>query len=120
AASKPAKIAAMEPDDRGESLGMMEPMIVGGDLRQRTALTDLAIELAGRASGLRRSLAPGVASALADLVRAMNCYYSNLIEGHYTHPVDIERALAGDYSEDKEKRNLQKEAKAHIDTQRWI
>ena len=23
----------------------------------------------------------------------MNCYYSNLIEGHDTHPIDIERAL---------------------------
>ena len=25
----------------------------------------------------------------------MNCYYSNLIEGHNTRPRDIERALAG-------------------------
>jgi len=30
----------------------------------------------------------------------MNCYYSNLIEGHDTHPVDIERALNNDYSGD--------------------
>jgi len=29
----------------------------------------------------------------------MNCYYSNLIEGHDTHPVDIERALKNDYSD---------------------
>jgi hypothetical protein len=35
---------------------------------------------------------------LAELVRAMNCYYSNLIEGHTTHPVDIERAMKNDYS----------------------
>jgi Fic family protein len=59
-------------------------------------------------------------AALADLVRAMNCYYSNLIEGHDTHPVDIERALRNDYSADLEKRNLQLEAKAHITVQRWI
>ena len=50
----------------------------------------------------------------------MNCYYSNLIEGHDTHPVDIERALRRDYSTDPRKRNLQLEAKAHIDVQRWI
>ena len=50
----------------------------------------------------------------------MNCYYSNLIEGHNTHPVDIERALAGDYSTDPEKRDLQLEAKAHIAVQKWI
>ncbi len=50
----------------------------------------------------------------------MNCYYSNLIEGHDTHPVDIERALKDDYSTDTEKRNLQLEAKAHIAVQQWI
>lgn len=37
-----------------------------------------------------------------------------------THPVDIERALKNDYSQDTHKRNLQLEAKAHIDVQKWI
>jgi Fic family protein len=50
----------------------------------------------------------------------MNCYYSNLIEGHDTHPVDIERALKNDYSHDAGKRDLQLEAKAHITVQKWI
>ena len=50
----------------------------------------------------------------------MNCYYSNLIEGHDTHPVDIERALKDDYSKDPRKRDLQLEAKAHITVQKWI
>jgi Fic family protein len=59
-------------------------------------------------------------TAFADLVRSMNCYYSNLIEGHDTHPIDIERALKNDYSADTRKRNLQLEAKAHIAVQRWI
>jgi Fic family protein len=58
--------------------------------------------------------------ALADLVRSMNCYYSNLIEGHDTHPIDIERALRQDYSAEPEKRNLQLEAAAHIAVQAWI
>ena len=78
------------------------------------------MELAADAAGFRRSLPEGVLAALADLVRAMNCYYSNLIEGHDTHPVDIERALKNDYSADAEKRNLQLEAKAHITVQKWI
>jgi hypothetical protein len=30
----------------------------------------------------------------------MNCCHSNLIEGHDTHPVDIERALSKDHSAD--------------------
>ena len=50
----------------------------------------------------------------------MNCYYSNLIEGHNTHPVDIERALNNELSADPRKRDLQLEAKAHIEVQRWI
>jgi len=50
----------------------------------------------------------------------MNCYYSNLIEGHNTLPHDIERALAHDYSTEPQKRNLQLEAVAHIEVQRKI
>jgi len=30
----------------------------------------------------------------------MNCYYGNFIEGNNSHPVDIERALKNDYSDD--------------------
>jgi Fic family protein len=106
--------------DRGESVSQMEPLLIPEDSRQRGALTDLAIDLAGKAAGFRSSLAPGIRTALADLVRSMNCYYSNLIEGHDTHPVDIERALRNDYSADRNKRDLQLEAKAHISVQQWL
>lgn len=107
-------------EDRGELVTMMEPLMVGEDAPLRAELTDLAIDLAARSAGFRRSLPAGVTTALADLVRAMNCYYSNLIEGHDTHPVDIERALRNDYSQEAGKRNLQLEAKAHITVQKWI
>jgi hypothetical protein len=50
----------------------------------------------------------------------MNCYYSNLIEGHNTHPVDIQRALFGETIQDPKKREMQQEAVAHISVQRWI
>jgi Fic family protein len=98
----------------------MEPLLIAEGSRHRGELTDLAIEVAARSAGFRRSLPDGVRTALADLVRAMNCYYSNLIEGHDTHPIDIERALKNDYSNDPRKRNLQLEAKAHIEVQQWI
>jgi Fic family protein len=107
-------------ENRGESTGLMEPLLIGEGSRHRTALTDLAVELASRAAGFRHSLPDGVLRALAELVRAMNCYYSNLIEGHDTHPVDIERALKKDYSADAKQRDLQKEAEAHIAVQKWI
>src|SRR6266403_4279418 len=106
--------------DGGESIGLMEPMMIGDGARQRAALTDLALDLAQKSAGFRRSLPPSLLASLAGLVRAMNCYYSNLIEGHDTHPVDIERALKNDYSKDARKRDLQLEAKAHIAVQEWI
>ncbi|MGH7401604.1 MAG: Fic family protein [Candidatus Rokuibacteriota bacterium] len=98
----------------------MEPLLIGEASRQRTGLTDLALDLAQKSAGLHRSLPASMLTSLADLVRTMNCYYSNLIEGHATHPVDIERALEGDYSNDAEKRDLQLEAKAHVAVQQWI
>lgn len=113
----PAKKEAV---DRREPVTRMEPLLIGLDSRHRPALTELAFELAQKSAGLRRSLPDHVLTSLADLVRAMNCYYSNLIEGHDTHPVDIERALRNDYSDDAKKRDLQLEARAHIAVQRWI
>lgn len=106
--------------DRGERVSLMEPLLISEGSRHRAALTDLPVELAAKASGFRRSLPSGVLAALAHLVRAMNCYYSSLIEGHDTHPIDIERALRNDYSKDKTKRNLQLEARAHVAVQEWI
>jgi Fic family protein len=106
--------------DREETVALIEPLLIAEGSRYRGELTDLAVEAAARSAGFRRSLPDGVRTALADLVRAMNCYYSNLIEGHETHPVDIERALKNDYSNDPRKRDLQLEAKAHITVQQWI
>lgn len=106
--------------DRGETVSEMEPLLLREDSRHRAGLTDLALELAQKSAGFRRSLPESLVSSLADLVRSMNCYYSNLIEGHDTHPVEIERALRGDYSKDAKKRDLQLEAKAHIEVQHWI
>jgi Fic family protein len=106
--------------DRKESLALMEPLLIAEGSRHRGELTDFAVEVAAGSAGFRRSLPDGLRAALADLVRAMNCYYSNLIEGRDTHPVDIERALKDDYSNDPRKRDLQLEAKAHITVQQWI
>ncbi len=101
-----------------ESIGLMEPML---PLDGERKLEDLAVDLATKASGLAGQLPPTVRLGVGDLVRSMNCYYSNLIEGHDTHPRDIDRALAhADYSADPQKRALQHEAVAHIEVQRLI
>src|SRR6202050_4680688 len=107
-------------EDRGELVSLMEPLLLAEGSRHRPGLTDLALDLAQKSSGFRRSLPESLLASLADLVRSMNCYYSNLIEGHDTHPVDIERALKNDYSKDRTKRDLKLEARAHISVQQWI
>src|ERR1700692_4688850 len=107
-------------EDRGELVGLMGPLLISADSRHRGGFADLALDLAQKSAGFRRSLPSPLLASLAGLVRAMNCYYSNLIEGHDTHPVDIERALKNDYSTDAYKRDLQLEARAHIAVQEWI
>ena len=104
-AQKIAKIT-LGTSDRGEHISQMEPMLINESSPQRLALTDLALELTQKSAGLRRSLPESLVPSLANLVRSMNCYYSNLIEGHDTHPIDIERALKNDYSADIKQRDL--------------
>ena len=106
--------------DGGEDVYLMEPTRISEECDARAALTDLVIELTKRSSSFRASLPNGLAEPLAEFVRSMNCYYSNLIEGRSTHPIAIERALHNDFSRNREKRNLQLEAKAHIEVQKWI
>ena len=110
----------LEVIDREEAVTMMEPLLISGTSKHRGPLNDLALELAVQSARFKGSLPKYAQHSLATLVRAMNCYYSNLIEGHDTHPVDIERALKNDYSQNTRQRNLQLEAKAHITVQQWI
>jgi Fic family protein len=84
------------------------------------ALQDKSFELGGAANRLGASLHPLVKRAVGDLVRSMNCYYSNLIEGHDTLPRDIDRALRSEYVADPKRRNLQLEARAHIEVQAMV
>jgi Fic family protein len=81
------------------------------------AISDVVAELSAASATLAHALNPRTAFNLAGLVRIMNTYYSNLIEGHDTRPRDIERALAGKFEGDKERRNLQIEAAAHVRVQ---
>jgi Fic family protein len=81
------------------------------------AVADAVADLAASAAKLADAVHPRTAASLAGLVRIMNSYYSNLIEGHHTRPKDIERALAGNFDKDKARRNLQIEAAAHVRVQ---
>ena len=100
-----------------ESIGLMEPLLPPEGTGE---LDDLVVDLVSKASSFAGMLNPVVSKSVGDLVRSMNCYYSNLIEGHDTHPRDIDRAMAENYSSEPEKRALQKEAVAHISVQKMI
>ena len=95
----------------------MEPMIPSSKIH---LLENLTHELTVKASSLTSRLPESVCRSLGQLIRSMNCYYSNLIEGHNTHPYDIEQALKENYSTDQKKRNLQLEARSHIALQELI
>jgi Fic family protein len=96
----------------------MEPMMPPEEGQRR--LEDAAFDLVSRASSLAGQSTPIVTASIGALVRSMNCYYSNLIEGHDTHPRDIDRALRKDYSAEPTRRALQLEAVAHIEVQQAI
>ena len=84
------------------------------------AIADVVASLSAAGAVLGSALHPTTAANLAALVRIMNTYYSNLIEGHDTRPRDIERALAGNLDRDEGRRNLQLEAAAHVRVQAEI
>jgi Fic family protein len=101
----------------GEPTSLMEPMMPPAG---EPKLADLVIDMVAKSHRLAGMLHPTVQRSIGDLVRSMNCYYSNLIEGHDTHPRDIDRALAKDFAKEPRKRSLQQEAVAHIEVQRCI
>lgn len=86
-------------------------------LPHRPRLEALAGSVVAAAGSLGTSLHPDTLAAISELLRTVNTYYSNLIEGHDTHPVDIDRAMKADYAEDPKRRALQLEARAHIEVQ---
>jgi Fic family protein len=83
------------------------------------ALSNAIVELVQGAGALGTRLHARTAQGLTGLVSIMNCYYSNLIEGHHTRPRDIERALNDDLDAGG-RRDLQIEARAHIRVQQEV
>lgn len=96
----------------------MEPLLPKARSARLSELTCDILKASGRLSGQVHS--PHVLKRVADLVREMNCYYSNLIEGHKTIPRDIERAMKRDFSPDQTQRDNQQLSLAHIDVEKLM
>lgn len=90
----------------------MEPLVPQARSSRLSELTCEILKASGRLTGQVHSAQ--VLKGIAELVRAMNCYYSNLIEGHKTTPRDIERAMKRDFSHDQTQRDNQQLSLAHI------
>lgn len=90
----------------------MDPLLPKGQSSRLSELTCEILKASGHLTGQIHS--PLVLQRVADLVREMNCYYSNLIEGHKTIPRDIERAMKRDFSHNQTQRENQQLSLAHI------
>ena len=93
-----------------DSITQFEPLLPSG----HNELQDLAWDIIARSAALSSQLHPITQQPIIELLRLINSYYSNLIEGRSTHPIDIERAMRKVYADDPAKRDLQMESLAHI------
>ena len=65
-------------------------------------------------------VAGGIIAALHPLLRCMNSYYSNKIEGQHTRPADIQRALELQFDADLKQAQKQRLAVAHIEAEQAL
>ncbi|MBK1689676.1 Fic family protein [Rubrivivax gelatinosus] len=92
-----------------------EPLMPGA--LKLEPLLELAGDLVRESASLGAAAAPAARSELRALLRSMNSYYTNRIEGEHTRPSDIERALQQDYAGDADTARRQRLAVAHIETE---
>ena len=96
----------------------MEPLLPGE--HRLGPLLEQANDLIRQADRLSGQCQPGALGGLRRLLRAMNSYYSNKIEGQHTLPLEIEQALHDDYAQDADKARRQRLALAHMATEQQL
>jgi Fic family protein len=94
-----------------------EPLLPQQNVGELVEMTRTVLEKAFR---LQQAVAPSTCLSLRRLVRGMNSYYSNRIEGQGTHPDNIERALHADFSRSPDVARRQRLALAHIEAEQEL
>jgi Fic family protein len=89
-----------------------EPLMPGE--LQLAPLLEKAGDLARQATALHAAAGTAALDELRALLRSMNSYYTNRLEGEHTRPSDIERALQQDFSANADLARKQRLAVAHI------
>ncbi len=84
-----------------------------------TPLLERAHALQKQCWKLTANAMPGLKPCLLPLLRIMNSYYTNKIEGQHTLPADLENALNDQYSAEPDKARKQRLAIAHLNTEKW-
>lgn len=79
-----------------------------------------AEEICIKSATLKGSHNENIINEIISLLRVTNSYYSNRIESEGTHPIDIDKAMKNEFSQDDKKRSLQKLSLAHIEIQKYI
>jgi Fic family protein len=94
-----------------------EPLLPARQLDELARQSRPVIEASLR---LQSAAHPSALGELRHLVRAMNSYYSNRIEGQGTHPVHIAQALKADFSGQPDIARRQRLAIAHIQAEQAL
>ncbi len=94
-----------------------EPLLPRAEVREGLLAKAHDLQLQGLRTGGRAH--HSVMDAISPLLRAVNSYYTNKIEGQHTLPREVEAALNNDYSPDADVRRRQRLALAHMQTERW-
>ncbi|MCX6051249.1 MAG: Fic family protein [Campylobacterales bacterium] len=83
-------------------------------------LLKLAEEVCIQSSSLLSGYNPQIILSIKKLLRITNSYYSNRIEAQSTHPIEIEKAMKKQFSQDTKEEQLQRLSLAHIKTQEYV
>ena len=78
------------------------------------------LEIEEKASRLGIGIHSTTITSIQELVRSMNSYYSNRIEGLSIHPANIEQALAHNFSDNPDIAKLQRFAIAYIEAEKEL
>jgi Fic family protein len=99
------------------NISQFEPLIPS-ELNSR-ALYEKAHVLLTEANALSGQANATLMEGLAPMLRAMNSYYTNRIEGQHTLPREIEAAVARNYDTNDDIRRKQHLAIAHMQAEQW-
>ena len=95
-----------------------EPLLPSA--RYTGELREMGDQLARESLRLQGGAHESVVSEVRDLVRAMNSYYSNRIEGQSTHPLYIAQALTQHFADQPDIARRQRLALAHVHAERQL